>query len=404
MPTDPESFNAVGKYAPGTTWYMDQLASVLIDQGRYAEAEVCFAPRSRSPHQWRSEDSFGVATSLTNRKVISFQRRYKESEAVLPSWTAPSRNGSRKGGKASNSIRAASISTCRAARLKRASRLPERSSPVPSRALHNHLQHPHFTPVCWPWGFARAGRQTDAIREFKAAVSQFAAATREDGQEDNEFAAASAARYAVHSKEYIALVARMQPGESELAETFQVADVVRGSRCKRALVASSCPFGEPRCELAGPVRKSRTWRCRSEPDRSLDNVLSLPVESVMESGPRAHRQVAKLRTDRAAARKDLLRNFPSYPSTRPEAPSVSEIRAVLRPQEALLSSISAVSGALCGPVPKDGPIGFASVAATQPTSSAWCDDLREALEPKARPSKTFRIRCSNWLMSSLPSC
>ena len=380
--------NAVGKFAPGTTWYMDQLASVLIDQGRYAEAESVL----RASLQIRrtigvAGDSPGMATSLYHlARVISFQRRYKESEAVfaeldaaIKDWEPKRRQGfeldsSRVYQQYSSGQVEAGIKAAEALLARTISRYGDNHPSIPiSRGL-------------MAVGLARAGRQADAIREFKAAISKLAATTREEGQEDNEFAAAARTQgMQLIVEEYIALVARMQPGESEIAETFEVADVVRAQSVQRALAASSARLVSQDAKLAGLVRKEQDLEMQVRAQTALlNNVLSLPVDERDEKALRElTAQIAKLRADRAVARKDLLRSFPSYAEhIDPKPPSVSEIRAVLRPQEALLSFYLGRSRSFVWAVPKDAPIGFATIGSNAADIERSVRRLRDALEPK----------------------
>jgi CHAT domain-containing protein len=367
---------------------MDQLASVLIDQGRYSEAESVL----RASLQVRrttgvAADSPGIATSLYHlARVISFQRRYKESEAVfaeldaaIKGWEPKRRQGfeldsSRVYQHYSSGQVEAGIKAAEALLARATSRFGDNHPSVPiSRGL-------------LAVGLARAGRQADAIREFKAAVSQFEATTREDGQEDNEFAAAARTQgMQFIVEEYIALVARMQPSESEIAETFQVADAVRAQSVQRALASSSARLVSQDAKLSVLVRKEQDLEMQVGAQTALlNNVLSLPVEERDEKAVRElSAQVAKLRVDRAAVRKDLLRSFPSYAEhVDPKPPSVGDIRAVLRPQEALLSFYFGRFRSFVWAVPKEGPVGFAPIGANAADIERLVRRLREALEPK----------------------
>ena len=208
-------------------------------------------------------------------------------------------------------------------------------------------------------------------------------------------------------EEYIALVARMQPGESEIAETFQVADAVRAQSVQRALAASSARLVSQDAKLAGLVRKEQDLEMQTRAQTALlNNVLSLPVE---ERGEKAVReltaQVARLRADRGTVRKDLLRSFPSYAEhVDPKPPSVSDIRAALRPQEALLSFYLGRFRSFVWVVPKDGPIGFAPVAANAADIERLVRRLREALEPKGETVEEipqFDIQVAHELFAKL---
>ena len=81
---------------------------------------------------------------------------------------------------------------------------------------------------------------------------------------------------------------------------------------------------------------------------------------------------------------EISKRFPSYADLiDPKAPSVDDIKATLKSGEALLSFYFGSDHSFVWAVPKDGPVAFASVAATAGEIETKVRKLREALEPQA---------------------
>jgi CHAT domain-containing protein len=114
-------------------------------------------------------------------------------------------------------------------------------------------------------------------------------------------------------------------------------------------------------------------------------VLSLPSGERDEAGVRSlNATIAQLRADRKKARDDITRRFPSYADlVDPKPPTVAQITAALRPDEALLSFYFGREASFVWAVPKSGALAFAAIPATALELEAKVRRLREALEPQA---------------------
>src|SRR4029077_15967641 len=118
---------------------------------------------------------------------------------------------------------------------------------------------------------------------------------------------------------------------------------------------------------------------------TLNNVLSMPSNERDEKGLAAlNGSIAKLRADRDKARQEINRRFPSYADlVDPKPPSIEQIKATLRPGEAMLSFYFGQDGSFVWAVRKEGTIAFASVPISALDLEAKVRRLREALEPQA---------------------
>jgi tetratricopeptide (TPR) repeat protein len=378
-----------GKYNPQSPKFIVGLAGILVEQGRYQEAEKL--TRSALEVQRTlgvGDDSPATANILSQLGgVLILQRKAKEAALVfrqldtaIAQWEPRRRdvfllNGSR--------ITALYASGQIEAGIAAAQELVKRQS---ARVGENHFDaaSAHGTLAI---GYARAGRDGEAIREFKAAIPVMMAGSRENADDDATIVAARSQRLQSIVEAYIGLLARIPTKLSEAAvETFALADAVRGHSVQQALAASSARMVAKDPALAELVRQEQDLGKQINAELgTLNNVLALPSSERDEKGVRAiNAAIEKLRADRDKARQEINRRFPSYADlVDPKPPSVEQIKATLRPGEALLSFYFGQGGSFVWTVPKDGTIAFASVPLTSLELEAKVRKLREALEPQA---------------------
>ena len=237
-------------------------------------------------------------------------------------------------------------------------------------------------------GYLKAGRDVDAINEFRAAIPVMMASAREASDDDDTtVVAARSQRLQTIVEAYIAMLDRGQKNTGDVAvETFSLADAIRGRSVQQALAASSARMLAKDPALADLVRQQQDLSKEVNAQLGLlNNVLSLPPAERDQKGVNAiNAQIDKLRADRDKARVEISKRFPSYADLiDPKAPSVDDIKATLKSGEALLSFYFGSDHSFVWAVPKDGPVAFASVAATAGEIETKVRKLREALEPQA---------------------
>ena len=183
---------------------------------------------------------------------------------------------------------------------------------------------------------------------------------------------------------YIGVLARTNALNDVAVETFALADAIRGHSVQKALADSSARMVAKDPALAEMVR--------TEQDRAkeigaalgtLNNLLALPSGEREDQRVRAiNAEIEMLRADRKAARQEINRRFPAYANlVDPKPPSVDDIKATLRPGEALLSFYFGENGSFVWAVPKDGAVAFASVPLKAIDLAAKIHRLRQALDP-----------------------
>lgn len=380
---------AVGKYNPSTTRFVIGLAGVMVDQGRYADAEKLF--RSALDIQRTLGISEGSQTSAQILSqlgaVLIFQRKDKEAAAAyaeldkaIAGWEAGRKqavelNGSRISALYASGQIESGVAAAQQALKREIDRVGERH--FDTAAARGTLAI----------GLVLAGRDADAVREFKAAIPILMAASRENADDDDDTVnAARGQRLQNIVEAYIGLLARSgdnATGQISL-ETFTLADAIRGQSVQKALSASSARSVANDPALAELVRKEQDLGKQINAQLgALNNALSsnMREESVLKA---TRASIDKLRADRQGVREDINKRFPSYAELiDPKPPTVDQIRQALVEGEAMLSFYFGRSGSFVWAVPKDGQVAFAAIKATSGDFESKVRKLREALEPNA---------------------
>ena len=115
----------------------------------------------------------------------------------------------------------------------------------------------------------------------------------------------------------------------------------------------------------------------------LNNLLTLPSDQRDDNAIDQLRvRIDELSNARSVAQSTIRLRFPSYAELiDPNPPSVDDIKATLRPGEALLSFYFGENESFVWAVPKDGTVAFASVPLNAIDLAAKVHRLRQALEP-----------------------
>ena len=234
----------------------------------------------------------------------------------------------------------------------------------------------------------RAGRDADAIREFRAAIPILMASSRENADDDDTTAvAARSQRLQGIVEAYLAMLAREKNASADIGgETFSLADAIRGRSVQQALAASSARAAAKDPALAELVRKEQDLGKQVNAQLgTLNNVLSLPSGERDDKGVQAiNASINALRAARLKARQEIGQRFPAYADlVAPKPPSVEQIKATLTDGEAMLSFYFGQTSSFVWAVPKNGPVAFAAIKASSGDIESKVRKLREALEPQA---------------------
>jgi CHAT domain-containing protein len=380
----------VGKYHYSTPKFILGLADILVEQGRYPEAEKLMRSALEAQRTVGIGDDSPVTVGALAQLGGVLTLQYKDDQASevyaqLENATAKWETQRREVYLLNNS---------RIAALYAAGRIPEGIEAAQAlvkrqvaRTGENHFDTASARGTL-AIGYARAGRAADALKEFKAAIPIMLAAARENADDDNTTTiVARSQRLQIIAEAYIGLLARAPDrGSDTAAQSFSLADAIRGRSVQQALTASSARMTAKDPALADLVRNEQDLGKQIGAQLgTLNNVLTLPSSERDENAVRGlNATIEKLRADRAQARQDINRRFPAYADlVDPKPPSVEQIKQALRPGEALLSFYFGQGASFVWAVPKDGTVVFAEIPATALDIEGKVRKLREALEPQA---------------------
>jgi CHAT domain-containing protein len=380
-----------GKYHPGTPRFILGLAGILVEQGRYAEAEKLV----RSAIEVNR--TVGVASdSLTTAQILSqlgavldFERKtteaaaaYAELDKAISSWDPQRRKTFELNGSRITSLYASGQID---AGIAAAHELVEHQI---AKVGVNHIDTAEARGTL-AIGLAKAGRNAEAIQEFKSAIPVLVVAARENANDDDTSTVALRnLRLQNIVEAYIGVLSRgPQSASNDIAgETFSLADSVRSHSVQQALAASSARMVANDPAMAKLVREEQDFSKELNAQLgTLNNALALPADQRDEKGIRdINATVAKFSDERDRARKEIVQRFPNYVDLiDPRPPTVDQIKATLADGEALLSFYFGREASFVWAVPKEGSVVFAAIDATGGEIESRVRKLREALEPQA---------------------
>jgi len=309
---------SVGKYNLMTAQVvMPRFASVLLDQGRYREAEKLV----------RTEldifDTLGVADDARTRvlalnDVASLQalqeqwseaaRTYAAIDKATQLWDAGQK--------------ARLVNLDRILALYNTDHVSE--GLTTARQLlaqsekhfgQNHV-HTAYARAAVAVGLAREKHDSEALNEFRRAMPVILTAGRDTDTDDMINAAAHEQRARLLTESYISLLARSSDPISAAAESFPLADAVRSHSVQLALTLSGARAVAATPKLAELARREQDLAKQITAQFELLNAfLSRPREQRDEPSVRElEMRIDRLRAEHARARNQLAAEFPTYAS------------------------------------------------------------------------------------------
>lgn len=377
-----------GKYNSLTPQFVLALAQILLEQRRLSESEQLARVGVEIYRAiGMADDSRPVANALSKlAATLQVQERYAEAAEVytvldnaIKDWDPKRAENFRATpshiftlyavGKVDEGIAAANVLYQRAR----------------SRLGENHFDAA-FARGALAVGLFRAGRGFEALGHFRAAVPILISASRENDDE-NVGTVQRERRVSAIVEGYINLLARAPNGVTPeiAAETFRIADVIRGQSVQKALIASTARMTASDPALAELVRDEQDLEKEVGAQFGLlTNMLALPPEERDDKeigGLRA--SIDKLRARRTSAQREIQKKFPRYAELiDPKPPTAAEIQSSLKAGEAFVSFYFGRDGGFVWVVPQSGPIAFAKVRPNLRWIGTNVRKLREALQPQ----------------------
>jgi CHAT domain-containing protein len=380
-----------GRYSPHTAWMLRSLVWVLLEQGRYREAETLaravieiFEKTETAP------DSLRFATARADlARALELQGRDEESLGVYEVIRAGLRRDPEsleeffggnvpyaellvKTGRVDQGLEMLGVA------LERSKRLVGETHRETVEIRGSLAQ-----------AYAAKGDSRRALHEFRAASVRPAARVPDI---DAEPTAASQRLVGILSS-YIELLAAIEgsplareAGIDPIAESFRVANIVRASVVQRALGANAARAAARSPSLAELVR------AQQDAKRKIRALYEELADTLSEPGDRANGKVAELRSRIEASRRllDALtvrieKEFPAYAELiEPKPVTVDQARAMLRPGEALITTLVTKDRTFVWAMSQSGPVAFAAARMNAKAIEETVARLRMALEPHAR--------------------
>ncbi|WP_426422776.1 CHAT domain-containing protein [Bradyrhizobium genosp. A] len=381
---------ADGKYNPLITKYVTGLAGILRLQSRFPEAEKLVRTSLDIQRTLGiGDDQFNSAVALSSLGVIlTGEKRYAEANEAFDRL----QEATAKWEPRQREVLLSKVSRLHA--LLAVGRVEE--ALTAAQALVDHkvarVGEGHYDSASARgfYGIAlmRAGKDPEAIREFRIALPVLLATVQENAADgDDEVRAEAQSRLKLIVENYLMLMARTPVAQDDLAaRTFAWADAIRGRAVQRAFAESSARAAATDPALAKLVRSEQDLSKQARAQLGLlNNLLSVPSsqrdEHVLHN---VEKSIAQLRSDRDAARTEIKERFPSYADlVNPKPPSIDQIQEALHDDEAVLSFYFGDDASFVWAVPKTGPVAFAPIAVGPAEIKSKIRQLRRALDTEA---------------------
>jgi len=231
----------------------------------------------------------------------------------------------------------------------------------------------------------RLSKLDQAGRNFKQALPILVAYQRESAGQSNTRVAFNR-RLARIAEAYLAYIYTTRGGgEQAAATTFPLADTIRGQAVQQAVIASSLRVAARDDRLAGLVRRVQD---ADKKITALSAVLLNAKSQTDGGGKRAESldaEIQQLKAARGVLLDEIEKGFPAYAElTRPRPKKLAEIKAVLKPDEALLAFYIGHENSFVWSVAGQGPSGFAMLKLSSTDISQRVQSIRKSLTPKGR--------------------
>ena len=393
------SLGTFGKYSPESGSALAQLARTVFEQGRFSESAALFGAVvgiyetiGAAPHASTLVNALrGLgATLVEDGNYAEADRTFTRMRAGLQ--TAP--DSARYIGTSSPQWVYALVKLGRPAEaVTQAASIYGRHKRIYGEAFYGTLEARAFHALA----LAADGRTQEALREFRACVPSLLAAAGERSSEEG-IGLGRAQQLKRILDAYIALLGRHAgegvgpDGFDPVAEAFLVADAARGSSVQRALTAATARSSISEPELAKLAREEQDAAQRVGSlsgilvdllSRAADKQLPVVIGTI-------HEDIDALRKQRARLRQEIERRFPEYANlTNPKPIPLEVAREALKPGESLLVLYGVEDRTLVWAVPQEGAVRFQAAALGRRDIDAAVAALRSSLDVGDVPLDRF---------------
>ena len=377
----------VGKYSLTTaTLMLPRFAAILLDQGRYSEAEKLTRTQIEIFNTLGvTEDSQYFVMALNNLASMQvLQGRWSEAahiyagiDKVTASWDV--------GRKAQLSNIDRVLALYNTGRVSEGLAIAKELVTQSASRFGDHHAYTAYARAAVAAGLSREDHDAEALNAFRQTMPIVLAAARNPQDDDMTNAAAREQRTRIIAESYMTLLAR-NADSNNAAEAFPLADAIRSRSVQTALTLSGsrAVAGSPKlAELAR--REQDTAKRIAAQLELLNDFLARPREQRDDTSIRElQTRIGELRAEHARVRGELGREFPSYADLiDPHLATTDQIRSVLKPDEAFISFYFGSQNSFVWAISKDRPPVFTAIGITADDIAAKVKTLRAALEPQA---------------------
>lgn len=376
----------VGKYNAASTPFIVGLAEILIEQGRSPEAEQLLRSSLDVVNTLGIPEDAPASVNILSQlgSVLVLQGKdsgaseiYQRLDKATETWEAQRRD-------------VFALNSSRITALYGAGRVGEGISAAKSlidrqskRFGTNHFETASARAIL-ALGQALAGNKADAVAAFKVSIPVLLnVSTESDDNDDSLAVAARRVRLQGFIESYLSLLAS---DPNTAAETFALADAVRGQAVQQAVAASSLRMAIQDESLAVLVRNTQDLEKQINAQLAiLSNALSLPS---VEREERAVREIGatveKLRADRKKLQQEIVGKSPKYAELiDPKPISVDQVRSALKPDEAFISVYVGKTKSFVWAITKHGKVAFSEIPAGAFQIEEKVRSVRQSLEAQA---------------------
>ena len=373
----------VGRDAPYFAGALASLADIMLDQGRFADAEV-LAQEAVAIHERNGAEASSNLVGSAHEayaQALFARGAYAQALAQLQLWTVP----------AAQKIRSAPIYLIAGAKTGNL-RDGVATAAALLRSFEARLGANHGATGAVRGAYAmllrQQGDKAAALENFRLAFRTLVNAQRRDGEGEGN--ALGRLLLDIVAEEYMGLLGEMGgPEFSRLfqeppaAEAFEVADAVRAGSVQKALaLAAARASADP--QLAASVRREQDL---SQEMESLYGVLvqlsaAPPEQRLTKVMADMRARIEAIRREHDALAAEIEKRFPSYANLiNPRPPSLAQARAALHEGEALLAILTGEAHTFVWGAQKTGPLGFQMVDAGRAELTREVAGMRRAVDP-----------------------
>ena len=384
----------VGRYSEDTAYILQGLIKVLNEQGRFADAEK-LAAAAIDIYRKLGVQKESLSLALTRRfrgDAMAAQGRWDEAFGVFDGVRKDLSNDPKTFKRFFETNPNWILALLKNGRVDEARRTVEAAMEHYRRTAGEKHYDTAELRALLGMVLSSSGDHRAALSEFAVAASVLLARSGQTNSE-NTTMAAKTQRLKLVLEAYIDLLANIrgtsvetEAGVDAAAEAFRIAGVARGQSVQRALGASAARAAAKDPALADLVRREQdTQKQLGASYGLLAAMLSAPTD---QQNPKTvqnlRTRIDQLRGARSALAAEIDKRFPDYAELiNPKPATIDDVRAILRPGEALIATYVSEEKTYVWAIPHRGEVSFGVADMGREELADTVDWLRAALEPNA---------------------